>query len=96
MCLKSVAVTGTPLLFNNTLSVRLELGYCPTVTIFPENCAHNVHFKIHKRPLSFVVVLSGWLNPSDSNVLLVYLFQTLNPKLSSGNGAILYLSVIWI
>ena len=59
MCLKSVAVTGTPLLFNNTLSVRLELGYCPTVTIFPENCAHSVNFKIHKRPLSFVVVLRG-------------------------------------
>ena len=38
MCLKSVAVTGTALLFNNTLSVLLELAFCPTVTIFLGNC----------------------------------------------------------
>ena len=75
MCLKSVAVTGTPLLFNNTLSVLLELGFSPTVTIFLGNCTES-RYPLPKNNTkeTFVPCCSpqGWLYSSDPNDLLVY------------------------
>ena len=75
MCLKSVAVTGTALLFNNTLSVLLELPFCPAVTIFLGNCTDKIPpalTTIQKRPLSLVVGLRGGSIQVIQMTVLVY------------------------